>query len=901
MALLLSCPAAAFSQGWENIEWSSMSKLYAKQVFILDGTLLGTDQYEPEPYPLQGANIKMTCLGDTTLMDGSTVSEEGYFWVYISSRSRLKDTRIHIEISYLGMEGMDTIIQPEATREDGQDYYNIQFDTIVLHSQPITLAEAEIVAELQRMYQRGDTTIFNVGAYEMPSGSVLLDLVRRMPGLKYQNGTLTYLDRSIEEIRLNGDQYFKRDMSIALNNMPTDKLKSLKVYEVPDDTLNIRSDNHLIMDMETNDPMNRTLYANAELGTTEKLDHHILGLNASDWKKGRGEIYGNVYSQDIPDSWSPTLENRNTNGNFYLSKDFKDSKVKFLFLNGGYNSSGNHNRNSTLSKTFMPDYTQQQESLSDTYSGSRSWNSNMCLSGNSEHTHWNLNADISSSHSSNSSQSVDSISNEGQGAIRSSRQEDNTESDSHRLGLNFNYNRSFGKDDRNSLGIFGNFGHNEGESVSDDCNENRFHQFGDSTRTIRHRTLSPNKGNTLGSGLRYDRMVSENTSLGLSYDFGLNSSERSSTYHDILDQDILIHVDSLDHSTSSRSLHNFVDFNFWHSDSVFRADAYVRLRSNITSLDETQGYMSDSVEQKTLDWSFNGSIHYKPWKWLQLGANYDGASQTPSASQLTETVDYSDPMNISSGNSSLKKSFTHTLGLEMQLKSWLRVTGDFTVERNSISTLIIMDRETGARRTSPENINGNWSSTQSVFMAAPFSDLSLSFNASHNFRHNVSYVQSFQDSKPSVSSTDYHSLNTGISAGYSDKNWLISSEAGYSLEKNRSDYMNADNGGQCIAASLRLEYNWDFGLEANTDCNLSKPFGYELESANRTECIWNMSLGYGFLKEKKARISLEWHDILKSYNGFHAMVSGTGWVEQRNYGETSMIILRFSYRFNNFN
>ena len=208
------------------------------------------DDYEPDPYPLQSANVKITLMGDTTEVTGTSVDRDGYFWNYTSRRDRLKDTRIRVTISYLGMETYDSIYSPKAKRESGIQTFTVKIDSLVLHSNPLTTEEVEIVAELQRMYQRGDTVIFNADAYEMPTGSVLLDLVRRLPGLKYSDGKMTYLGRDINEIRLNGDQFFKRDMSIALNNMPSDKLKSLKVYEVPDDTLNVMSKNHLVMDME---------------------------------------------------------------------------------------------------------------------------------------------------------------------------------------------------------------------------------------------------------------------------------------------------------------------------------------------------------------------------------------------------------------------------------------------------------------------------------------------------------------------------------------------------------------------------------------------------------------------------------------------------------------------------
>ena len=62
------------------------------------------------------------------------------------------------------------------------------------------------------MYESGDTTVFNVDAFEMPRGTVLLNLVRRMPGLRYEDGQLTYRDSVIHEIRLNGESFFAHDM-----------------------------------------------------------------------------------------------------------------------------------------------------------------------------------------------------------------------------------------------------------------------------------------------------------------------------------------------------------------------------------------------------------------------------------------------------------------------------------------------------------------------------------------------------------------------------------------------------------------------------------------------------------------------------------------------------------------
>ena len=194
------------AQDWDSPEIESMLRAYIKQSFTVEGKVFGVDDYEPDPYPLQSANVKITLMGDTTEVTGTSVDRDGYFWNYTSRRDRLKDTRIRVTISYLGMETYDSIYSPKAKRESGIQTFTVKIDSLVLHSNPLTTEEVEIVAELQRMYQRGDTVIFNADAYEMPTGSVLLDLVRRLPGLKYSDGKMTYLGRDINEIRLSLDR-----------------------------------------------------------------------------------------------------------------------------------------------------------------------------------------------------------------------------------------------------------------------------------------------------------------------------------------------------------------------------------------------------------------------------------------------------------------------------------------------------------------------------------------------------------------------------------------------------------------------------------------------------------------------------------------------------------------------
>ena len=102
-ALLLIATVGMWAQDWSSPELESMLRTYVKQVFEVNGKVYGVDEYEPEPYPLQSATVRLICMGDTTSMDGATADKDGLFWTYITRRDRLKDTRVRLVISYLGM------------------------------------------------------------------------------------------------------------------------------------------------------------------------------------------------------------------------------------------------------------------------------------------------------------------------------------------------------------------------------------------------------------------------------------------------------------------------------------------------------------------------------------------------------------------------------------------------------------------------------------------------------------------------------------------------------------------------------------------------------------------------------------------------------------------------------
>lgn len=903
LLLMVACLAVA-AQDWTSPETESFLRTYIKNVFNVSGKVYGVDEYDPKPYPLQGANITVTCIGDTTQTTGMAAGDDGSFWSYLSCRERLRDTRVRIVVSYLGMETFDSIFSPPMQKSQGIDTYIIQLDSLVLRSNPLTTQEVEIVAELQRMYQRGDTVIFNVGAYEMPTGSVLLNLVRRLPGLKYENGRMTYLGQDINEIRLNGNSFFQRDMSIALNNMPTDKIKSLKVYEVPEDTLDVTSKNHLIMDMETHEPVERTLFANVGVGSTIEFDNYSANADVSVWTENNYEMSGSVGRSTIPNSYSPTLESTSTQGNLYLSKRLDKLSVN---ASASYYDDYDKNRSESYNKMFMPEYTQNSYSNNTNSNGSSSLNGSTGVSGSVTDKIWlSMNMNIHRSRNSSSMEQSDSIVNEGEGLVSSTEQTSESLGESDSYSMNGNMRWDLGEGNRYRMDFGFNAGRNEGSSTSINRSESHFVQLGDSVRKVDHRIYTPNSSNNWSLSSSFSTSLGKEQKggyLSFGYNFTYNDGKSIQSYDDMGADGTLNQVDSLYYDKRNSRVGNRMNLFYYYSDSLYQVNLNGDVAPEVQTIDnynKVEGKSDEHIRYVGTHYNVSANFRVKVRKKSQIGIGYSGSNGLPGAEQLSMVTDYSNPMYIREGNSSLKNSFTHNVNMEFQFRSWMRTRVSYGATKNQITTLTRLNKQTGARITSPANIDGNWNVSEYLFASLPLRDVSLDFTANHTLSHNVAYVQSFTDDAAQKSATDYNQLSLSLSAAYSDKYWMLMGGVSYGMDKSQSDYLSSASGGKRVNAYANVEFTAPFGLGVGSDFDFTRPFGYAMESANRPECMWNMNIQYGFLKDRQAVVNIEWRDILQSYSGFNANVNGTSWSESRSYGDSSMFVVTLSYRFGGF-
>src|SRR5690606_28900530 len=84
------------------------------------------------------------------------------------------------------------------------------------------LAEIVVVGEALAVVRRGDTIQYNAEAFKTFVNDPMERLFQVLPGMRLEDGVLTYLGQPIKRITIDGERLFGNDVSLALENIRAD-------------------------------------------------------------------------------------------------------------------------------------------------------------------------------------------------------------------------------------------------------------------------------------------------------------------------------------------------------------------------------------------------------------------------------------------------------------------------------------------------------------------------------------------------------------------------------------------------------------------------------------------------------------------------------------------------------
>ena len=226
---------------------------------------------------------KMVAGGVTNTLGGYTIKnvEEG---TYI------------VKISYLGYHNFTRKI----TVRNAETIHNV--GTTLLIPNTILIEGAVVTAALPQMEVKEDTLIFNADAFKVPEGSVLEDLVKKLPGAEVSSdGTIKINGKTISRILVNGKEFFSNDKDMAMKNIPTEIVDKIKTYDRASDQERLSGiadgNEETVIDLTVKKGMNRGWFGNFDLGYgTEDQYSNRINLNRFIDDNFQASIIGNVNS-----------------------------------------------------------------------------------------------------------------------------------------------------------------------------------------------------------------------------------------------------------------------------------------------------------------------------------------------------------------------------------------------------------------------------------------------------------------------------------------------------------------------------------------------------------------------------------------------------------------------------
>lgn len=90
----------------------------------------------------------------------------------------------------------------------------------------------DVIVEAPDIYARGDTLVFNVAKYANAKDDAIIDVIRRLPGIKVEeDGTIKYQGKPINKFYIDGNDFIGGRYGLATNNISHKDVASVEVME----------------------------------------------------------------------------------------------------------------------------------------------------------------------------------------------------------------------------------------------------------------------------------------------------------------------------------------------------------------------------------------------------------------------------------------------------------------------------------------------------------------------------------------------------------------------------------------------------------------------------------------------------------------------------------------------
>lgn len=888
--------------------------------------ITGTVVEEGTTTPVEQATVRLLSVRDSSFIGGVASGSDGKF--------TLKSIQPGNYLLHISFIGFDPLYQPLQITGNTNP---VDLGKMGLSDGAVLLGEAVVMGKAPEVIVRNDTIEYNADSFKVSEGSMLEDLLKKMPGVEVaEDGKITVNGKEIKKVLVDGKEFFSDDPKVASKNLPSNMVDKVQVLDRLSEMAQMTGfndgDEEAVINLTVKPGMKEGWFGNAFAGYGNKdryegnamvnrfknNDQFVLmgGLNNTN-NMGFSDMAGNMF-QGMGGGGRGGFGGGAGNGitkSGNIGLNFNKEFNPKLTFNGNVRYS--HSDNEAENK-----YDSESVKSETRFENGRSYRNNVSDNvGANFRLEWKPddktrllfrpNFSYSKTHRAENENST-GLDGE-RDTINISNIDNYTDADGYNVNAQLEFSRKLNDEGRTiSASLSG--GYNETDGTGMVLND-IFYVKKDSSEYLDQRVKNDNTGYNYRAFVSWVEPIGNNNFIQLTYSVNQRKQEALKNAYN-LDEDGFYTI--IDTTQSQNYRNNYINQRAGVSFKSVREKFNYTVGINIDpSYTSSENFIGDTILSKmsrnVVNFSPSVQFRYNFNRQTNLRIDYNGRTSQPSMTQLQPVPDYTNLKNVKIGNPDLKPYYTNNLYIqfqsfnqESQLAMILRANGSYTV--NGIVNYVINENDgSGNRTTTYRNVNGNYNGNLRFIINSPLKNRKFSVNSMT--------MTSFNNSKSLMGDRDKNNPDVIVDSENTNRNLALMERAGIDF---RSSYLDLGVSGNIrytkSTNTLNPEKNeniYNYGVEGRTSIYL--PFNFKIESDiswsknsgytsgfEQNTILWNAAASKSFLKGNQATLRIKMYDILKQRSNISFSSSGDGHTYNEYNTLSSYFMVHFIYRFSIF-
>lgn len=872
--------------------------------------------------PLQSATVYAEKLTDSSLVTYTITEKNGSF----SLQGNTDAEKVNLYVSYTGFAPYKKVIAIEPRIQLGE----IQLE--IMHN---SLDEVNIVSTRPPITVKKDTLEFNAESFNTRQDANLEDLMKKLPGVEVDtDGNITVNGKPVSRILVNGKEFFGNDPKIATKNLPKEIISKVQVTDTKtkseEFTGKAGNPHDKTINIQLKEDKNKGYFARATAGGGTDERYELSGI-------------GNIFKDKMRLSVLASSNNINSSGfSFDEIFDMMGRNARSINFNSNgtfgingvsYGSSGGITKSETAGFNYTNEWNENMEFNGDYFFGRNDTETrtrierenilpdsryfvNSQSESNLQNDSHRANARFEVEFDTLTRLSVNPRFNANLGTSIRSRDEETLDAErdlqnstatrekedleSVNFSNSIDFIRRFGS--RGSyLQLELNHSHNRQKNDNYYYSESLFvSNQGENTEFQDQYIDEDQKENTIDAEVAKRSVLGDKLFLDVKYELSTSNSTNTRNVYDAENGTYSNFNEALSNDFEVHSYIHTPNAGINYEGEKWRVESEIGLLNTTLKTDNFR-------ENLSFDNTYNNvyvdaSVRYNPERSRGIYFGYSTSTDVPSIRQLQPVEDRTNPLNIVVGNPELEPTFNQRFRLNYRNFDFATRSGIFSYfNLNLIDKRVVavsQVNEDFVRRTSYANVDGvvnanlGGSYSKSSKKDAREFRYRLSFNGGYN--RNVGFINAVKYT------SDQFSLSPGVQFTYAIED-VFDITPGYRFDYNDISYdINRDRDQSYSNQTLSLEATtyWPKNVVFGHDISFNK-YGNVAPGFDNTAFLWNVSLGYQFLKDK-ATLKVKVYDLLDQ-NVDTRRIVGDDYIQDVNnlilqrYG-----MLSFTYKISSF-